>query len=165
MKELGLDLGQLISQAVNFGLLALILSLALFKPMMAKLRERAARIQEGLDDAAQAELALGNAETRANEELDRARREAREIVEQATHRGEQQRQEILAAARQEAHELMDRAAHQAERDEINLRASLRNEMIDLALAAASRLVERDLDDDKHRQLIDQFIDHAELAEF
>jgi len=160
LKELGLDLGLFISQAVNFLLFALVLSVALVKPIMRKLEERSQRIRKGLEDAEEAERNLHRATGQAQSQLDQARREAREIIENATRSAEQQRLEIIANARAEAHEMVQRAHEQVERERLDLQVHLREEMIDLSLAAASRLLERELDDDLHRQLIEQFLQEA-----
>lgn len=158
MKELGLDLGLLISQAVNFGLLALVLYFLLYKPILSKLEERARRVQKGLADAAAAEKLLAEAKARHEEELEQARREARDIVERGNRAAEQQRQEIIAHARQEAHELILRAQQQAQRELQEGQLALRQEVVDLAIAVASRLLQENLDEEKQHRLIQEFID-------
>ena len=161
MKELGIDLGLLVSQAVNFGLLLALLYFLLYKPILGKLEERARRIQKGLDDANQAEKLVAEANARYQEETERARREAREIVERATRMGEQQRQEILAQARQEAHELISRAQQEVQRTLQEEQIALRQQVIDLSIAAASRLLEENLDQEKHHRLIEEFLAEAD----
>jgi len=157
VKELGIDLGLLVSQAVNFGLLLALLYFLLYKPILGKLEERARRIQKGLDDANQAEKLVAEANARYQEETERARREAREIVERATRMGEQQRQEILAQARQEAHELISRAQQEVQRTLQEEQIALRQQVIDLSIAAASRLLEENLDQEKHHRLVEEFL--------
>ena len=161
MKELGIDLGLLVSQAVNFGLLLALLYFLLYRPILGKLEERARRIRKGLDDANQAGNLVAEANARYQEETERARREAREIVERATRVGEQQRQEILAQARQEAHELISRAQQEVQRTLQEEQIALRQQVIDLSIAAASRLLEENLDQEKHHRLIEEFLAEAD----
>jgi F-type H+-transporting ATPase subunit b len=161
---MGVDLGLLVSQIVNFGLLLLILYLALYKPVTRKLEERAQRIQKGLADAEASKALLADAEARGKEQVEQARREAREIIEQATLSAEQQRQEILTQARQEAHDLILRAQQQAQRELEQGRVALQQEIIDLAIASASRVLEEELDGPKQRQLVEQFITQVQQAE-
>lgn len=160
MRELGLDLGLLISQIVNFGLLALLLYVLLYKPVLGKLEERAARIKKGLEDAERAKELVAQAQARYEEELERARRDAREVIERATRSAEQQRQEILARARQEAHELILNAQQQAQHELQEQRIALQHQMIDLAIAAAARILQEDLDDEKHHRLVAEFLVEA-----
>lgn len=157
MKELGIDLGLLLSQAVNFGVLLVVLYLILYKPIMGKLEERAQHIKKGLDDASRAEKLLAEANAHYKDEMERAQREAHEIVEQAARTGEQQRQEILAQARQEAHELILHAQQEAQRTLQEEQVALRHQTIDLAIAAASKLLEQELDQEKHHQLVESFL--------
>jgi F-type H+-transporting ATPase subunit b len=156
-----LDLGLLLSQLVNFGLLVGALYLALYKPLMGRLQQRADKIRKGVEDADLADRLLADAETHYQTETDHARRDAREIVEQANRTAEQQREEILAQARQEAHEVILRAQQQAQREIQEGQVALREQVVDLGIAAAGRLLRESLDDAQHRALISQFIDDLE----
>jgi len=161
MEQLGLDLALFLSQAVNFGLLLLLLSLFLYKPVLGKLRERAARIAKGVEDAERAEELLAESQAHRDSEMEKARTEAHEVIERATRLAEQQRQEILAQARQEAHDIIQRAQQQARHEIQEGEIALREQVIDLALAASSRLIEEDLDDAKHRDLVSEFVTELE----
>jgi F-type H+-transporting ATPase subunit b len=161
LKEFGLDIGLLLSQIVNFALLALVLYLLLYKPLLKKIEERAARIKKGLEDAERADKLAAEAEEHYRAELERARKEAREIVERATRGAEQQGEEILAQARQEGHELIMRAQQQAQREIQEGQIALREQVVQLGIAIASRLLEEELDINKHHQLIDEFLAQVE----
>jgi len=164
LEQLGLDLGLLLSQAINFALLVILLYRFLYKPILGKLEERANRIKKGIDDADQAERLLAQTRKDYDKEMERARKEAHDIIERATLTAQQERQEILAQARQEAHDLVQRAQQQARHEVQEERMALGQQVIDLAIAAASRVTREDLDDEKHRALIRDFIadvDHHE----
>ncbi len=164
MKQLGLDLGLFLSQIVNFGLLLGILYVLLYKPLLGKLEERAKKIKKGVDDAARADQLRADAEAFYQQEMDRARHEAHEVIERATLSAEQQRAEILAQARQEAHELILRAQQQVQREIQEGQTQLSQQVVDLAIAAASRVLQEDLDDEKHRRLIQDFLNEAKQLE-
>ena len=161
MGELGLDLGLLLSQAANFGLLVLILTLVLYKPVMNKLTERAERIRKGVEDADQAAELVEKAHARYEEQLAEARRQAREIIEQATRTGEQQRQEILAQARQDAQQIILRAQQQAARETVERRVALSQQVVDIAMASAARLLHENLSEAKHHEIIAEVLTQAE----
>lgn len=161
MQKLGIDLGLLLSQIVNFGLMVVLLYFVLYKPILVRLQARSQCIQQGLEDAERAKQMLSEAEAQAQEEIERARREAHEIVEQATRQGEQQRQEILAQARQEAQILIQRAQQQAQRAMLEGQVALRQDVVNLSIAAAMRLLQEDLDDERHHALVQRFIEEAE----
>ncbi len=161
MKEFGLDVGLLLSQMVNFGLLVFLLYILAYKPLLRKIEQRAARIKKGLDDAEHAEQMLAEAEEHYRSELQQARQDAREVVERATRSAEQQREEILAQARQEAHDLILRAQQQAQREIQEGQIALREQVVQLGIAIAERLLQEELDPEKHRRLIDAFLSEVE----
>ena len=164
MRELGVDLGLLISQVVNFGLLLLILSLVLFKPILKKLEERASRVRKGVEDSEEAGRLRQGAEEHYQAEIERSRIEARQVIERATRTAEQQRQEILAQARSDAHELLARAQELATRQRQERETEWRQQIVDLAIAAASRLLQEDIDDQRHHALVHEFLDQTEQLE-
>ena len=161
MKEFGLDLGLLVSQIVNFGILVALLYVLLYKPIANKLDERAAKIKKGLEDAEHAARLDADSGLHYEEEMERARREAREIIERATRAAEQQRREILSQAREEAHSLIVRAQQQAQREIQEGKIALRQQVVNLSIDAASRLIQREIDEDTHHQLIEQFLSEAD----
>lgn len=161
MRELGLDVGLIISQAINFGLLVGLLYVLLYRPVLAKLEERSRRIEKGVEDSERAERLMAEAALHYEGEMERARREAREAIESATRSAEEQRQEILGQAEEDARQLILRAREQAEREtqekQQERQIALHQEAIDLAIAAASRLLQEELDDEKHHELIRGFL--------
>lgn len=157
MGELGLDPRLLLSQVVNFALMILILHRLLHKPLLAALEARAKRVQDSLAKAKAADELLATMRQRYSDEIDRAQREAHEIIEQGTQAAEQQRQEILAAAREEAQQIITRAQAQAERELQLGEIALRQEIVDLSIAAASQVIGQDLDEAKHHRLIEEFL--------
>jgi len=159
--QLGLDLGLLLSQLANFVVLALILSLVLYRPVLDKLSERADRIRKGVEDADQAAEMLAQATKEHQQQLADARAQAREIIEQATRTGEQQRQEILAQARQDAQQIIQRAHHQAARETIERRVALSQQVVDIAMASTERLLESELTAAKQHDIIGQVLAQAE----
>ncbi|NLG51295.1 MAG: F0F1 ATP synthase subunit B [Chloroflexi bacterium] len=164
MNQLGIDVGLLISQAVNFGLLAVLLYFILYKPVLGKLEERAQRIKKGIEDAEQAEKLVQDAKAQYEQEMDRARREAHEVIERATRAAEQQRQEILAQARQEAHDMILRAQQQAQHELQEGQLAVQQRVIDLAISIASRILQEKLEEEKQHEMIQQFLSEASQLE-
>ena len=76
MAALGIDVGVLVAQLINFFLLLALLSLVLYRPVTKMLRERSERIAKGLADAAEAEKRAAQAEADYQKRLEEARREA-----------------------------------------------------------------------------------------
>lgn len=160
MKELGLDIGMVISQVVNFGLLAALLYTFLHKPILSKLEERAARIRKGIDDAERGEALLAEANAAYEAEMERARREAYELIAEARRDADEQREQILARAKQEAEELLVQAREQVREETAESQLTIHRQVVDLAMAAASQLIHETLDEEKHRELVRDFLSEA-----
>jgi F-type H+-transporting ATPase subunit b len=144
-------------QIVAFGILFLLLRKFLFGPLLGVMEQREKEIGEALDAGDRARAALGHIEEERNRVLSEAREDGRETVRKAVQEGDQARERILREAREDAQEARRRARETAalEREEALLQ--LRHDVVDLALLAARRAVLSNLDEEKHRQLIDDFI--------
>lgn len=157
LDTLGINLGFLITQFVNFGLLLTILTLLLWRPATNMLNARAEKIRKGVEDAAAAAAARRNAEAEAEKILAQARSEAQQLVAQASSRGEEVARNIEAEARNEAEKIRAeaRAAAQAERDaEL---AGLRGQVVNIASAISQRLIGATLDEQRQKQLVTDFL--------
>ena len=61
-------------------------------------------------------------------------------------------------AQQEANRIVETARQEAEAERAQAMAELRREVASLAVQAAERVISRSLDDQAHRQLVEQFLD-------
>ena len=72
--------------------------------------------------------------------------------------GEKLRREIEEKARTEGSAMIERAREEIERERDAALDALRKESVDLALAAASKLIRENLDADKNRELVMGYVD-------
>ena len=84
MEALGFNLGYIISQIVNFTLLALLLYFVAYKPILGMLDQRRERIRQGLEDAESASRRAAEMEQEYERRMTDARREGQEVVARAT---------------------------------------------------------------------------------
>lgn len=142
---------------VFFALLTVLWRFA-WGPILAAVEARESAIQSALDEAARRQ---GEAEQLLEEhrrQLADARRQAGELVAEGKAVGEKVRKEIEEKARGEAQGIVDRALREIERERDAALDALRKESVDLALAAASRLMQENLSQAKDRQLVERFLD-------
>lgn len=156
MEALGLNLGYLLVQILNFAILFVVLRAWVYKPILSLLEQRRNAIAQGLEDARIAAEARENAEQEAQKILSEAQARASEIVREASERAEQQGHEIVAEAEQEAIRKREEAVDEAERERERLLGDLRSQVAALAMAAAQKLVSDSLDEKRQRALIDEF---------
>ncbi|NOK85841.1 MAG: hypothetical protein GFH27_549375n19 [Chloroflexi bacterium AL-W] len=156
LEALGINVGFLIAQVVNFGLIFFFLMFFLWGPMTNRLDERSRKIEQGLEDAAKAAEARRNAETEAEKILAQARTESNQVVEEARGRGEELAKGIQAEARREADKIREDARIAAQ-GEINAElAGMRAQVSTIAIAVAQRLLGETLDEKKQQALVNNF---------
>jgi F-type H+-transporting ATPase subunit b len=129
----------------------------IWPPLMKAMDERREKIADGLAASDRAEQELAEAKVQAETQIRDARDKAGEIVEQANHRHSQ----ILEQAKEDALAEKKRQVSAAE-SEISLAANqareeLRASVASLTLLGASRILEKEVDADTHRELLDKLI--------
>jgi F-type H+-transporting ATPase subunit b len=125
---------------------------------MEKAREE--RIRHDLESA---ELAKTDAEAEKAQYLAQiagAKEEAGRLIEEARQAAEAVRADLIARAEQEANEIRARAQADIVNQRNQALAQLRTEVASLSIDLAGRIVERNLDNDTNRQLVDSFIDQV-----
>ena len=147
---------------IVFAALVALLGKYAWKPILENVEAREKGIQAALDEAARrnAEAAKLLEEHRA--QIADARRQASELIAEGRAAGENVRKSIEEKARVEAQGMVDRARGEIERERDAAIQLLRKESVDLALAAASRLMQQNLDQAKDRQLVERYL--SELGE-
>lgn len=153
---LGINTGFLLAQILNFLLIATLLGVALWRPMRNMLDARAATIQRGLEDAAQAANARRNAEAEAEQIRAAARAETARIAEEARARGEEIARQIEAEARAEADRIRAEGTTRAEEERNRQLADLRGQVAAISVAMAERLIGASLDEKRQQALVSDF---------
>lgn len=156
MDKLGINLGFLIFQLINFGIILLILSRVAWPRVTKLLDQRAERIEKGLEDARAAEQARANAERERDDLLRQARAEGQRLVEEARQRGDEQVKGMLRDAEQEADQARASARTQAEQERNRILADTREQIVSMAMAAAERLIGASLSENQQRQIVQDF---------
>jgi F-type H+-transporting ATPase subunit b len=131
-------------------------------PILAAVDAREKGIQGALDQAAARQAEAEKLLDEHRRQLADARRQAGEILAEGRAAGDRVRKEIEEKARAEASTIVERAKQDIERERDAALEMLRRESVELALAAASRLMHEHLDQAKDRQLVERFLD--EMAE-
>ncbi len=126
-------------------------------PILGALDAREQGIRKSIDDAAamRAEAQLLLEEHR--KQVADARRQSQEIVAEGRAAAERVGREIQDRAREEANRIVERARAEIERERDAALGKIREEAVELALAAASRLLRERLDEDRDRVLVQQFL--------
>ena len=164
MEALGLNLGYLLVQILNFALVFIVLRAFVFKPIMDLLAKRRKSIAQGLQDAQVAAEARANAEKDAQEILTKAQAEANQNIREATERAEVVSKEIMAQAESDAAKAREAALADAGLERDRMLADVRGQVAALAMAATHKLIGDALDEKRQRALIDEFFSGVKSGE-
>jgi F-type H+-transporting ATPase subunit b len=156
ISALGINLGFLIAQIINFLLIMTLLTVILWKPVVNMLDSRSAKIEKGLEAAAAAANARRNAEAEAEKILAQARTESAQIVEEGRSRGDEVAKAIEADARKSADKIREDARVSAQAERNTELSGLRGQVAAISVAVAQRLIGETLDAKRQKALIDDF---------
>ena len=156
MEALGINLGYLFVQILNFAIIFVVLRVWVYRPILGLLERRRERIAQGLEDARVAAEARANAEKEAQALLGRAQADANQKVRESAERAEQVAREIHAAAEKDAAAVRAAAAGEAEQARSAALGELRGQVAALAIAAAQKLIGESLDEKRQRHLVQEF---------
>ncbi len=162
ISELGIAPISLVVYLVNFLVLLGLLYVVGYKPILRMLDQRAERIRQSLEAAEQARQQSAQAGYEVKTRLDDARKQAQAILDQATSLGEKLRAEARDQARKDGEAIIQRAQGDIERQRDEAIAELRRQFADLTIMAAERVINRSLDRNAHRQIIEEALQQANL---
>jgi len=160
MEGLGISLPTLIAQIVNFAILFGLLYLVAYKPIMRMFDERSKKVKESMEQTEYIKEQAARAEEEVKQQLEAARREGQEVIARAVRTGEEARQRTQQEAKQEGETLIDKARMEIQRERDEAIDELRKEFTDLAVLAAEKVIDRSLDKEAHRQLIDKVLEES-----
>ena len=157
--QLGISLSNLLFQALGFAVLLFILYRFAYGPLLRILDERRARAQEIVEKSDQIRRDLSETQARSAAELEKARVEAQAIIVEARATKDRIVGEARDAAAAAAAAETERARAEIQAERAAAIAQLRRETADLAIAAATRVVGRELatNRDLQMQLINEVL--------
>jgi F-type H+-transporting ATPase subunit b len=156
--------GLLIWTLVVFGILLVLLWRFAFPAILKSVEERERRIQKQLEDAEKANADAQRLLEEHKKQIAAARNEAQDILAKAKTVSQKERETLLAKAREEYDALLSRARKDIDAEKDKAIQALRREAVDLSIAAASRVIEANLDTDANRKLVADFLESLGKAE-
>jgi F-type H+-transporting ATPase subunit b len=153
----GIDAGVSFWTLIIFILLSVVLAKFAFPPILGYAAAREKRIQDALDEARQQREESEKLLEEQRQAMVGARQEAQAVIAEAKQAAERVRDDMLNRAKAEQEELVSRARQDIERDRQKAIESLRREAVDLALAAAGKLVGHRMDAAEDRRLVTEYL--------
>ena len=147
------DLGIVILTIVVFGLVLWVLGKFAWKPILDALDARESGVRNSIESAASMREEAQKLLEEHRTQLAAARKESQQIVADGRAAAERIRKDLEEKARAEGDRILERARQEIERERDRAMEAVREEAVDLALAAASSLLNEKLTDERDRQLV------------
>jgi len=164
VEDIGVNWHGLVAQLISFGLLLIILYAFAYKPIQKMMLERQTRIAEGLQKSEEAEHRAADIDVEAKEALAEARKEGQILIAQAKEIADKHREEDMAQAKKDADVLLERARAEILLEKDRAISELRKEFADIAIFAAGKVINEELDAEKHRKVIDEVLRASSFKE-
>ena len=132
----------------------------LFKPVQNILDKRQAEIASTYEEADKANTAAKEMEAEYTQRLSSAKAEATDIVKTATLRATVRSEEMINEAKSEVAAIKTKAEADIETERKKAAAALKDDISGIAIDIAGKVVEKEIDEQTHRALIDDFISHV-----
>ncbi|MBQ7516343.1 MAG: F0F1 ATP synthase subunit B [Schwartzia sp.] len=145
-------------QMLNFFVLLIVLKKFAWGPLLKVLHDRTDKIANNIRQADEDRLQAAEMKKEYEQKLSEARKRAQEITDSATQRSEAERRARVEETQQEIEQMKSaaKAQIQAERDEAA--KQMKGHMVALSLAAATKLMGKNMDDAANEALVGEFID-------
>jgi len=134
-----------------------VLSKFAFGPLTAAVEKRERSLQDAIDAARADREAAARLLAERRAALEASHGEAQKIIAEARLAAERVRAEVLQHAHAEQARLLEQTQRQIEAERIGAIAELRRNAVDLAIAGASRVIEKNLDQPTNRQIVESFL--------
>ena len=145
--------------AISFAALYFLVRYVLLPPIQRVMNDRAATIQADRDAADAAKAKAVSASADLDDQLSGVRAETAAVIETARSEAEAERQRLLGRAEREVSAMKEIAESEMTRDREEAMASMRPQVAELAVGAASKVMNRQINLEAARPLVNRLLDN------
>lgn len=149
--------GLIVWTVITFVIVVLILRSAAWKPLVKALNDREEKIRSSLEQAERAHEEAQRLLDENRKVLAAAEEQSGRIIRDGRDMGERLKNEIMEKAQSSSRQMIEQAKEEIGREKDAALVQLRGEVSDLAIAAAGKILEANLDTAQQRKLVDSAI--------
>ena len=157
LNALNFEVWTFLFQIVNLLIVIAILNKLLYQPVVKIMRDREEQIEHSISEAHKARETAEKMLADYEAKMQNAKKEAQDIVANASKMGDDMRQKIIADAQTEAAKNLTKAKEEIAGEKAKALAEIRDEVATLALLAAGKVVGRTIDDEDQKKLVEEFV--------
>lgn len=149
-----------IAQLLNLFIQVYLIKRFLFKPINNILEKRKAMADAEITDATKAKEEALAIKQEYEQDMAQARTRAGEILENAKKTAAAQSEAILNEAAENAAAIKEKAERDIAQEKKKAMTDVKNEIGGIAMEIAGKVIEREISEEDHRKLIDEFISNV-----
>jgi F-type H+-transporting ATPase subunit b len=158
-----LNLPSCILVFINLIILYAVLRKILFKPVTEFMEKRTQSIKNSIDNAEKQKAEAHELKLQYEKQMSEAKGTAEKIIDEAVAKAARKSDQIVAEAQDQAGIVLANARVEIERERQQMLKDIRNQVVELAIGAASKVVESNMDTGSNKVLVDKFLDEAGAA--
>lgn len=158
---LNVNTGLMVWTIIIFSIVLFVLSKFAFPKILGAVEAREAHLRETIEAAERDRAEAARLVDENRRELEATRARSHEAMVEARNAAERMRDDMLVQTRREQEELMVRARHDIEMQRESALESVRHDAVELSIAAAERLIRRNLGDADNRRLVLDYLGQVE----
>ena len=149
-----------VAQICNLFIQMYLVKRFLFKPVNEMLQKRREMADAQIQDAQKAKEEAIAMNTEYEQNMQQAKEKASSIVTEAQKTASLQSEEILKTAAQEARAMKEKAESDIAQEKRKAVNEVKNEIGGMAMEIAGKVIEREIKEEDHAKLIDEFISNV-----
>ncbi|MDO8885470.1 F0F1 ATP synthase subunit B [Candidatus Oleimmundimicrobium sp.] len=150
------ETGLIFWSLISFLLLFVLLKKIAYKPILGMLEKRENKIKESLDEAEKTRLEAEKLFADYQKQIENARKEAQQVIEQGRVAAEGIKKEIIESANKESKRMIESAQHEMTSEKEKIIVELQDKMAGLIIDASSKVVQKALSKKDHLSLIKEY---------
>ncbi len=161
MQSLGVisvNIWDILVSLLNLLILFLLIKKFLFKPVNNMLAKRQSEIDERYNAADEAKRLAEEDRLMWDEKIGTVKAETDEMMKKAQDSAKRQSESIVSKAKEQADGIIRQAETQAQLEMKKAEEGIKQEIVEVSTALANKLLEREINAEDHRSLIDSFIE-------
>lgn len=159
-----LSASEILAQILSFFLLLFLLRIFAWKKILGLLDQRKEKISSQLGEIENTKLAIANLKSDYEQKISNIASEAQAKINQAVEQAKIVTAQMRKKAHEEAQDIIIDARQQVKHEVSKVQEQLKDKIVDIALSAASNLIQEKLTGDGDRKIVENFIREVQKAE-
>jgi F-type H+-transporting ATPase subunit b len=143
---------------ITFLILLFILRRVAWKPILTALNQRETAIKDSLEKAEKAKEEAQKILEENQASLLKAEEESKKIIEQSRVYADKLKDQMIRGSKDQAKKIIEDATSEIERKKEEAFSELRIKVAEIAVQAAEKILNKNLDKDSNKKLVDKYID-------